>query len=188
MNAASAKERMGSAAARRRLILLATFLTGLVLGCLVAGRLGVKLELLLQCGQKLPDRKQVLLILCRNAKFLLLLFLLAFTRWGALLIPVVLGVEGTLLGMLCSGVFSQCGKRELLALALLLLPRLLLVVPYGFLLGGWSWRQSLEFDAGGQRDVGGVLLITILVVLLAALLECTLSRFGCAAYSLKFGV
>lgn len=188
MDAASAKACTGLGAVRRRCFLLALFLTGLVLGCVLARVLGVKLELLPQSGKSLPDRRQVLLSLSRNAKFLILLFLLGFTRCGAMLIPVILGAEGALLGLLCGGAFSLCGKSGLLALILLLLPRLLLVVPYGFLLGSWSWRQSLEFGGENRRDVGGVLLITILAVLLASVLECTLSRFGCAAYSLKFGV
>ena len=188
MHTASAKECTGIGAARRRLILLSMFLTGLVLGCLLAGLLGIRLELLPMCGTQLPGAAQVLLLLRRNAKLLLLLFLLAFTRWGAMLIPVVLGMEGALLGMTFGGVFALSGKSGLLLLSLLQLPRLLLVVPYGFLLGSWAWRQSLEFGMETRRDVGGVLLITVLAVLLAAALECTLSRFGCAAYSLKFGV
>ena len=71
-------------------------------------------------------------------------------------------------------------------LVAMLLFRLVLVVPYGFLLGLWCMRQSLGFGSEQDRSAFGVLVLTGAVLLAASLLECTVAKD--AAYFLRFGV
>ena len=71
-------------------------------------------------------------------------------------------------------------------LVAMLLFRLVLVVPYGFLLGLWCMRQSLGFGSEQDRSTFGVLVLTGAVLLAASLLECTVAKD--AAYFLRFGV
>jgi hypothetical protein len=81
------------------------------------------------------------------------------------------------------------GPSGALWLGVLLCFRLLLVLPYGFLLGSWAVERSLAFDASapGIRE-GEILLLTLLVLAAAAVLECTVAHWLGGIYYLKFGV
>lgn len=164
-------------------MLLAMFLTGVVLGCGLARLLGLQGFISTE-GQAV--RTMLLRVLLWNAKFLFIAYLLAFSPGGMLLIPPLFGLEGAVLGALFYMVLSAQGLSVLPYLVLRLLFRLILVVPYGFLLGGWSMRQSLGFGGRQNRSAFGVGLATAVVLLAASLLECTLAQD--AAYYLRFGV
>lgn len=173
------------------------FLTGAVLGCLVVKCFG--LESVLLAGNADPQEfswssavgasfPTTLLI---NGKFLILLFLFAFLRCGAALIPPLFGAEGAFLGAAFASVISAMGRRGALLLAILLIFRLTLVLPYGFLLGVWSVEHSLSFetlsDVRRQKSVQ-ICFLTLLVLVAASFLECTLARWLGGIYFLKFGV
>lgn len=165
-------------------MLLMMFLTGVVLGCLLARLLGLQCFLAPEADWALaPNLYRVLLW---NAKFLMTAYLLAFSPGGICLLPPLFGVEGALLGALFGAAILSQGLPILPELASLLLFRLILVVPYGFLLGGWSMRQSLGFGSEQDRSAFGVWLLTAGVLLAASLLECTAAKD--AAYYLRFGV
>ncbi len=165
-------------------MLLMLFLTGVVLGCVLAQRLG------LRCYVTANEEKSFdaafLRVLLWNAKFLLVAYLLAFSPGGILLLPPLFGAEGALLGALFGAVLSAQGVVMLLCLVATLLFRLVLVVPYGFLLGLWAMRQSLEFGSKQDRSTFCILVLTGAVLLAASLLECTVAKD--AAYYLRFGV
>ena len=165
-------------------MLLMLFVTGVALGCFLAKWLE------LRCYPA-PDENQsmesaMVRVLLWNAKFLLTAYLLAFSPGGKLLLPPLFGAEGALLGALFGAAMLSQGMNALPWLASLMLFRLLLVVPYGFLLGLWSMRQSLGFGGRQDRSTFGVLVLTAAVLLAASLLECTVARD--AAHYLRFGV
>lgn len=165
-------------------MLLMLFVTGVALGCFLARWLGLRCYAVPEKAQSLePAMARVLLW---NAKFLLTAYLLAFSPGGRLLLPPLFGAEGMLLGALFGAAILSQGMSALPWLASLLLFRLILVVPYGFLLGFWSMRQSLGFGSRQDRSAFGVLVLTAVVLLAASLLECTVARD--AAYYLRFGV
>lgn len=160
------------------------FATGIVLGCLFSLLFrtsasetslvladGSFLESLLGCG-----------------RFLCLLLLLAFVPWGAGLVPPLFGAEGAFLGSAMAAAVLVSGATGALVLAVLLLFRLVLVIPYGFLLGSWAVSQSLRFPERSRRQAAAVCCITVCVILAAAFLECTVAHWLGGYYFLKFGV
>ncbi len=165
-------------------MLLLLFITGVALGCVLARWLELRCYAAPEETQSL--KSAMVRVLLWNAKFLFATYLLAFSPGGRLLLPPLFGAEGTLLGALFGAVMLSQGMLALLWLASLMLFRLVLVVPYGFLLGRWSMRQSLGFGGRQDRSTFGVLVLTAVVLLAASLLECTVARN--AAYYLRFGV
>ena len=122
-------------------------------------------------------------------RFLILLYLLAFIPGGAVLVPPLFGAEGAFLGSTISAATLTLGIPGAVLFSILLLFRLLLVVPYGFLLGNWSVGQSLRFPerSSGQRPAL-IFLLTAGVILTAAFLECTVAHWLGGIYYLRFGV
>ena len=169
-------------------LLLFLFLTGLVLGCSLVQLMGLAIRLLPGRPVLGCDLSQVHLILLLHAKFLLAIFLLAFCPRGVLLLPPLFGAEGMLLGMVLGAAGSGGGIVAVIGTLLLLLFRLLLVLPYGFLLGRWAMGQSLSFGQVHDRNALGVLLLTAVWILGASVLECSLGRWFLAVYYLRFGV
>ena len=125
-------------------------------------------------------------IFLSQAKFLLLLYLLAFQRWGAGLILPVYCMEGVFLGGTVCGIVSLMGSGGFLMALLLLLFRLLLVIPYGFLLGEWSIRRSLSFPSAGERtNCIAILLLTLVLLVVSSYLESTLGQWLGSLYYLQ---
>lgn len=168
-------------------LLLMLFLTGLALGCGLVQRLGLAIRLLPGYAVLGCDLSQMRLVLLLHAKFLLVIYLLAFCPRGALLLPPLFGAEGVLLGMVLGAAGAGGGVKAVIGVCLLLLFRLVLVLPYGFLLGRWAMGQSLSFGQFRDRDALGVLLLTAAWILGAAVLECSLGRWLLAVYYLRFG-
>lgn len=165
-------------------MLLMLFLTGVALGCVLAQWLGLRCYITAEEDKSFDAA--LIRVLLWNAKFLLTSYLLAFSPGGTLLLPLLFGAEGALLGALFGAVLSAQGAAMLPCLVAMLLFRLVLVVPYGFLLGLWAMRQSLGFGSEQDRSAFGVLVLTGAVLLAASLLECTVAKD--AAYFLRFGV
>ena len=165
-------------------MLLMLFVTGVALGCFLAKWLGLRCYAAPERAQSLESA--MVRVLLWNAKFLFTAYLLAFSPGGKLLLPPLFGAEGALLGALFGAAILSQGMPALPWLASLMLFRLILVVPYGFLLGLWSMRQSLGFGGRQDRSAFGVLVLTTAVLLAASLLECTVAKD--AAYYLRFGV
>lgn len=192
MTAYSARISEGASRRRRNLLLLLLFFSGAALGCLFVGYFDLSGRLFPGRGEDdlLQGGRSFASALLWNLKFLLVLFLLAFTRLGALLIPPMFALEGLTLGTAAGCVLAGQGWTGLAALALLLLFRLALVLPYGFVLGSWAIEQSLRFGDRGRktRSSGPILLLTLALAALAAFLECTLARWLGGMYFLKFGV
>lgn len=126
-------------------------------------------------------------VLLAEGKFLLVLYLLSFQRWGAMFVPPVFGLEGIFFGMTTCSLVLSLGGRGLIVAFLLMLFRLLLVLPYGFVLGGWSVERSLRFPERCGTALG-VLGVTLVVMLLGAVFESSLARWLGGMYYLKFGV
>lgn len=120
-------------------------------------------------------------------KFLLIIFLLSFQRWGALIVPCLFFMEGFFLGGILSAVPRLLGSDGYMLGFLLMLFRMLFVIPYSFLLGHWAVERSLSFPRHSANHFG-VLIITLLVILFSAFLSCTLGRYLGGIYYLKFGV
>jgi hypothetical protein len=178
--------------AKANILLFLLFITGAALGCLLVWKSGLSGQLFdgLTNQQGLEgllssyDRASVFLW---NGKFLLLIFLLSYVRWGAAMLPPLFGVEGLLLGGVASSIIPSMGLTGGICLCILLGLRLLLVLPYSFLLGGWAVEESLSFgELAGNRTA--VLVLTLAVILVASFLECTLARWLGGMYYLKFGV
>ena len=196
MKAAETSRRNSSKSQANRLNLL-MFLTGACIGCMVVRLGGIGGELFpepLQFGfadvclagfHRFPG------VLLANVKFLLLLYLLAFMRCGAMLVPPVFAAEGLLLGCTVAAVTGAMGYLGTALLSILLAFRLVLVLPYGFLLGAWSVEHSLSYvnpPVSDHRTRASVLLVTLLVLLMASLLECTAAQWLGGVYFLRFGV
>lgn len=170
---------------------LLLFMTGILLGALLVRHFdifaGVFSGVQNQTDLKRFLNRDFAQIFLSCGKFLLLIYLLGFQRWGAMLVPPVFGVEGLYFGGTVSCLIALMGLRGMVMAVLLMLFRFLLVLPYGFLLGGWAVEQSLGFsESVGNRFA--VLLITLLVMTLAAFLECSLGRWLGGMYYLTFGV
>ena len=162
------------------------FVTGAVFGCLFSRFFGgmstSEPEAVLSGGSFLSS-----LLGC--GRFLSLLYLLAFIPGGAVLVPPLFGAEGAFLGGAISAAALALGVRGAVLFSVLLLFRLLLVVPYGFLLGSWSVGQSLRFpERSARQNPALILLLTVCVILAAAFLECTVAHWLGGIYYLKFGV
>ena len=161
------------------------FVTGTVLGCFGSRFLGgtslTELETILAGGSFLSS-----LLGC--GRFLILLYLLAFIPGGAALVPPLFGAEGAFLGGAISAAALTMGVKGGVLLSVLMLFRLALVVPYGFLLGGWSVGQSLHFPQRSTEQPVQILMLTICVIVAAAFLECTVAHWLGGIYYLKFGV
>lgn len=171
---------------------LLLFLTGILLGALLVRHFDLFAEVF-PGVQNHEDLKRFLnrdfpQIFLSGGKFLLMIYLLGFQRWGAMMVPPVFGIEGLYFGGTMSGMISVMGLRGMILAILLMLFRLLLVLPYGFLLGGWAVNQSLGFSGDSPGNRIAVLLITLLVMTLSAFLECTLGRWLGGMYYLTFGV
>lgn len=173
------------------------FLTGALLGCLCVKFLGIQNTALtgVSAANQAADGSGTLAasfpaVLLANGKLLVLLYLFAFLRCGAALIPPLFGAEGAFLGAAFASAILSAGVHGAVRMALLLIFRLLLILPYGFLLGEWAVSHSLSLSAGGTRREAcfRILLLTLLVLLLASFLECTLGSWLGGIYLLKFGV
>ena len=183
----SIKERTG-------VLNLLLFFTGALMGCLVVKFFGIQNGAL----SGIPDASASVdgsgvsfpAVLAANGKLLALLFLFAFLRCGAALIPPLFGAEGAFLGAAFASAYLSAGIHGAVRLALLLIFRLLLVLPYGFLLGEWSVAQSLSVGGGAHQRKAciPILLITLLVLFLASFLEHTIGSWLGGMYFLKFGV
>lgn len=177
---------------RCNLLLLLLFLTGVLLGCLFVWHFSLRGQINGEAAQGQAlflSRQQFFAVLLRNAKFLLVIYLLSFSKLGALLIPVQFGIEGLLLGSVFGSVIAQEGLIGALSLFLIYFFRLSAVLPYGFLLGTWGVEKSLRFGETGfdWRFPIGILLLTLVVLIMSSFLECTLARWLGCMYFMKFG-
>lgn len=119
-------------------------------------------------------------------KALFLLFLCAFLPFGPVLIPLLVGVEGMLLGAVGFLAFSSCGIHGLVSLMILLASRLLLVIPFLLLLSTWGVGKSLSF---GTRFSSLPVLVAVLVVLtVSTVWESNFGPVLSNYYYLQFGV
>lgn len=188
--------RRNSLKAHTSLLNLLLFFTGATLGCLVVKFFGIQngaISGFSAASQALSDSTPAAsfpAVLVANGKLLALLYLLAFLRCGAALIPPLFGAEGAFLGAAFASAFLSAGIHGAVRMALLLLFRLLLVLPYGFLLGEWSVSRSLSLGDSGRRQEASfsILLVTLLVLILASFFEHTIGSWLGGMYFLKFGV
>lgn len=172
------------------------FLTGVILGCLSIKLLGTVFLLHIDPLKhldlvSLKAAAPSVFTIFSNGKFLVLLYLLAFLRCGAALIPPLFGAEGAFLGAAFTSVISAMGSRGAVLLGILLIFRLFLVLPYGFLLGTWSVTTSLDFgrrSTAQRQSSAPIFLLTLAILLISTFLECTLARWLGGIYYLKFGV
>ena len=176
---------------------LLLFFTGVLLGCFLVKILGIQNGALAGLSAVTDTAETSGLpstsfpaVLVANGKLLVLLYLFAFLRCGAALIPPLFGAEGAFLGTAFASAVLSAGFHGVIRLALLLIFRLLRVLPYGFLLGEWAVSRSLRLGGGNRRKEAGfrILLLTLLVLFLATFLECTLGSWLGGIYFLKFGV
>ena len=122
-----------------------------------------------------------------HGKFLLVMYLLSTHQWGGFIIPCLFFMEGFFLGGILSSVSVFVGSGGYVMGLLLVLFRVLLVIPYSFLLGHWAVERSLSFPEQSKNTLG-VLVFTLFVIGFSAFLACTLGRFFGGIYYLKFGV
>ncbi|MDD6024421.1 MAG: hypothetical protein PUC06_09345 [Oscillospiraceae bacterium] len=174
--------------------LLLMFLIGCVLGCglcILTGIRGVLFPGVTDTQMSFwefalrPD--PVVLAAC--IRLCVPVFLLGLTRWGAALIPAWFGIEGLLLsGAVCAFTAGN-GLCGLFAAGILLSFRLLILLPYSFLLGSWAVDRSLRFDwAPGLGNAVMIGIITVFAAVGTALLECSLGRWLSCLYFLSYGV
>lgn len=126
-----------------------------------------------------------------NGKLLILLYLFAHMRCGALLVPPVFGLEGIFLGGVVAAAAVELGYRGIVLAAIILGFRFFVVLPYAFLLGTWSVEQSLDFGVAFVSDRQpriAVLLVTLLVLTAASFGECSVAHWLARLYYLKVGV
>lgn len=162
------------------------FVTGTAFGCLCSRFFGTasgsEVQTILAGGSFLSS-----LLGC--GRFLILLYLFAFIPGGAVLVPPLFGAEGAFLGGAISAAAMAMGAKGAVLFSVLLLFRLVLVVPYGFLLGAWSVGKCLRFpDRNAARQPVQILCMTACVIAAAAFLECTVAHWLGGIYYLKFGV
>ena len=172
---------------------LLLFLTGAAAGCVLIYWSGASFPLEEWVVTRLSTSElpvMVLRLCIINGKFLVLLYLLSCLRHGAALIPAVFGLEGMLLGSAFGTAFSSMGRIGITTLGMILMFRLLVLLPYGFLLGTWSLDRCLQVrqDQDAFRSGMAVFILTIAVVTGAALLECLVGRSLGRMYYLKIGV
>lgn len=175
------------------ILLLLMFLTGILMGTALVRHFDFLAAVFpgVQNQEELQGfiNRDFLQIFLSCGKFLVLIYLLGFQKWGAVLVPPVFGLEGIYFGGTVSSLVALMGGRGVVMAILLQLFRLVLMLPFGFLLGGWSVRQSLQFSASdsGKNRIG-VLVVTLCVMALTAFLDCSLSRWLGGMYFLRFGV
>ena len=189
--------RKNSTKERTSVLNLLLFFTGALMGCFFVKIFGIQNGALAGLSDASNAAEASSLpgtsfpaVLVANGKLLALLYLFAFLRCGAALIPPLFGAEGAFLGAAFASAILSAGFHGVVRLALLLIFRLLLVLPYGFLLGEWAVSHSLCLGDSGHRKGAGfqILLLTLLVLFLATFLECTLGSWLGGIYFLKFGV
>lgn len=175
-------------------MLLLMFLTGCVLGCGLCILAGIRGTLFPGVSGSAASFREFALrpdpvVLASCIRLCVPVFLLGFTRWGAALIPAWFGIEGFLLsGAVCAFAMGN-GLHGLCAAGILLSFRLLLLLPYSFLLGSWAVDRSLRFDwAPGLGNAFMIGVITVAAAVVTALLECSLGRWLSCMYFLSFGV
>ena len=180
--------RKNSLVIRITLLNLLLFLTGALLGCLII-YLGC-VSCVFHESMFSNELSNFLEVCLANGKFLILLYLFAFMRHGAMLVPTVFGLEGILMGATAFAFAGAGGYSGIFLLAIMLIFRLILILPYSFLLGTWSVRQSLAFEcATTDKQIRiTVLLLTLFVVIVASFLECTVAQWLVRIYYLKVGV
>ncbi len=180
-------ERRNSPALRANLLNFLLFLSGALFACIVVKLGGT--GAFLASGFSASSSDVFFQALLSFSRFLLLLYLLAYLRCGVLLIPLVFGLEGLLMGGTAAAVAAASGWQGTVLLAIMLMFRLILILPYSFLLGTWAIGQSLRYSELERDETRiPVLLVTLLVLLLAAALECTAARRFSSIYLLTFGV
>lgn len=121
-------------------------------------------------------------------RFLLLLFLLSYLPSGALLVPIVFGIEGALLGMTFGLISAAMGFYGAIALSLAMAFRLILIFPFSFFLGSWAIRQSLRFGHCVRGQGLKIFFVLLSVVAVSTVLELTVGRQLGSFYYLTFGV
>lgn len=168
----------------RNLIL---FLAGALMGCLLLRfwDLSAALSPSFFTESLVSGWKEVFL---SNFRFLLLLFLLSYLPAGALLVPLVFGIEGAVLGMSIGLISAAMGTASIVALVLSIIFRLILVFPFSFLLGSWAIRQSLHFGRTNRGQGLKILFALITVAAVSSVLELTIGRQLGSLYYLSFGV
>ena len=166
--------RRSSSVAWANLCNFAMFLTGAVLGCFLSAvyPAGFSLGSCYVSASADPISRYVLAF-SASGKFLLLLLLLSNLRSGPLLIPPLFGLEGLLLGNMFSAAYLVLGLRGIVSLGILTSFRLILILPYGFLLGAWSVSKSLEPSESDHALA--IILLTFLLLSFAAILECSIA-------------
>ena len=192
MNAYFAAKNSAQVKSRCNAQMLLLFLTGIILGCVFVRYFDISgvvfSNILNQDGLSGFLWADFLETVLSMSKFLLLLYLLSFQRWGAMMVPPVFGVEGICLGISVCSLVSASGRGGIFLAVLLLMFRLILILPFGFLLGGWSVEQSLRFPNVDIPACIKILAVTLTVICIAAFLECSLARWLGGIYYLKFGV
>ena len=169
-----AASRRNSSIAWANLCNFLLFLTGTILGCLIAAVCPSRFSLgSCYLAVSADSFSRYALAFSASGKFLLLLLLLSNMRSGPLLIPPLFGLEGLLLGNLFSTAYFSLGVQGIIALGILICFRLVLILPYGFLLGAWSVSRSLEPPESDH--VLSVILLTLLLLAAATLLEGSLA-------------
>ena len=163
------------------------FLAGAILGCLLVRLWGLSAGFSSSFFQNTMFSGYTSVAL-GSFRFLMLLFLLAFMSVGALLIPVLFGLEGAIIGGTIALSAGAMGFHGGIALILTMLPRLILIIPFGFLLGAWAVRQSLSFGQPRRSSSLGIFAALMVVVLVSAFLQVTLGYHLGGTYYLSFGV
>lgn len=168
----------------RNLIL---FISGTMVGCILLRFWGLSCALSPSFYQETlrtgwPD------VFLSTVQFLLLLYLAAYLPLGALFVPLIFGVQGAFLGITMGLISGSMGIHGTVSLILAFLFRLILVFPFGFILGSWSIRRSLQFG-NVNREQGLIILLLLLTVSVgSSFLELSIARHFSSLYYLTFGV
>ena len=149
------------------LIHLTLFLTGLMLGCLVSRstRLSVDLSIADDWLVRFCDYSLI------YGKFLLLIYLLSFMRYGAIGVPPLFGLEGIMIGCKITSAFCFGGVHDLLAVLVLNVFHIVLILPYGFVLGAWTVDRCFDYTVKQYSKNPMVLMVTLCVIVVSALLQ-----------------
>lgn len=161
-------------------------LTGTILGCFAARLLDFHSFVTLSSQF---DHTAFAAVWRPIAKFLLVIFLLAFTAWGTMLIPAVFGIEGFCFGLAVSSAIFGTGIGSSGTVMITLLFRIIILFPYAFLLGGWAIKRSADFGAEPDSTaMFSLLVITAIVSVAVAFFECTFGSWLASIYLMKIGV
>ena len=168
----------------RNLIL---FLSGALAGCILLRFWGLSFALSPSFYQE-SLRSGWSDVFLSVVQFLLLLYLAAYLPHGALFVPLFFGVQGAFLGITVGLVSGSMGIHGTISLILAFFFRLILVFPFGFILGTWAIRRSLRFGTVNKGQ-GLIILILLLTVSVgSAFLELSIARHFSSMYYLSFGV